>query len=254
MIGVLLVSAGDSGARVRELAADLNDLVTDAIRAVCRLLPLFIFASFSMQIWESGIKTLASLWKPIVLCAAVCAVFLAVKLIIVYLRLKVSAVVLLKKIFPAMVVGFSTASGSAAYSLCAEINEKELGIDPTLTRIGYPVASSIYCGCIAVLFILTAFTAGEQYGTGGSIGWMLTLWIVCTVVSFAAPPVTGGTMACVGILIKQLGLPGEAMAVAGLLSLVLDFVATGFSLGLRHLELLLQADRLDMLDHEVLRK
>lgn len=122
------------------------------------------------------------------------------------------------------------------------------------TRIGYPVASSIYCGCIAVLFILTAFTAGEQYGTGGSIGWMLTLWIVCTVVSFAAPPVTGGTMACVGILIKQLGLPGEVMAVAGLLSLVLDFVATGFSLGLRHLELLLQADRLDMLDHEVLRK
>lgn len=151
-------------------------------------------------------------------------------------------------------VGFSTASGSAAYSLCAEINEKELGIDPTLTRIGYPVASSIYCGCIAVLFILTAFTAGEQYGTGGSIGWMLTLWIVCTVVSFAAPPVTGGTMACVGILIKQLGLPGEVMAVAGLLSLVLDFVATGFSLSLRHLELLLQADRLDMLDHEVLRK
>ena len=44
------------------------------------------------------------------------------------------------------------------------------------------------------------------------------------------------------------------MAVAGLLSLVLDFVATGFSLGLRHLELLQQADRLDMLDHEVLRK
>ena len=117
-------------------------LVTEAIRAVCRLLPLFIFASFSMQIWESGIKTLASLWKPIVLCAAVCAVLL----------------------------------------------------------------------------------------------------------------VTGGTMACVGILIKQLGLPGEVMAIAGLLSLVLDFIATGFSLGLRHLELLLQADHLDMLDYEVLRK
>jgi ATP-binding cassette subfamily B protein len=66
--------------------------------------------------------------------------------------------------------------------------------------------------------------------------------------------VTGGTMACVGILIKQLGLPGEVMAIAGLLSLVLDFIATGFSLGLRHLELLLQADRLDMLDHEVLKK
>lgn len=61
-------------------------------------------------------------------------------------------------------------------------------------------------------------------------------------------------MACVGILIKQLGLPGESMAVAGLLSLVLDFIATGFNLGLRHLELILQADHLGMLDQEVLRK
>ena len=83
---------------------------------------------------------------------------------------------------------------------------------------------------------------------------MLTLWIVCTVVSYAVPPVTGGSMACVGILIRQLGLPGEAMAVAGLLSLVLDFVATGFNLGMRHLELLLQADHLDMLDQEVLKR
>ena len=254
VIGVLLVSAGDSGARVRELAADLNDLVTEAVRVVCRLLPLFIFASFSMQIWESGIKTLAGLWKPIVLCSAVCAILLAVKLFVVCLRLKVNAAVLLKKIFPSMVVGFSTASGSAAYSLCEEINEKKLGIEPMLSRVCNPVGSSIYCGCTAVRFVLVAFTAGEQYGVGGGISWMLTLWLVSTVVSFAVPPVTGGTMACVGILIKQLGLPGEVMAVSGLLSLVLDFIATGFSLGLRHLELILQADHLGMLDRDKLRK
>ena len=44
------------------------------------------------------------------------------------------------------------------------------------------------------------------------------------------------------------------MAISGLLALVLDFVATGFSLGLRHLELLLQAEHLGMLDHDVLQK
>ena len=254
MLGVLLVSAGPSGARVRELAADLGDIVTEAIRTVCRLLPLFIFASFTLQIWESGIKTLMGLWKPIVLCAAVCTIFLIVKLSYVCFRLKVTPALLLKKIFPSMVVGFSTASGSAAFSLCSEVNDKELGIDPTLTRIGYPIGSSIYSVCIAVLYVMTAYTAGELNGTGGSIGWMLTLWIVCTVVSFAVPPVTGGSMACVGIVIKQLGLPGEAMAIAGLLSLILDFIATGFGLGLRHLELILQADHLGMLDKEVLRK
>ena len=169
MLGVLLVSAGPSGTRVRELASDLSDIVTEAIRIVCRLLPLFIFASFSLQIWESGIKTLIGLWKPIVLCAAVCAIFLIVKLSFVCFRLKVNPVLLLKKIFPSMVVGFSTASGSAAFSLCSEVNEKELGIDPTLTRIGYPIGSSIYSVCIAVLYVMTAYTTGEIYGIGGNI-------------------------------------------------------------------------------------
>ena len=254
MLGILLLSSGDSGAKVRDLVSDLSGIMTEAICTVCRLLPLFILASFTLQIWESGIKALAGLWKPVVLFAGICAVLVLIKFSYVCVRLRVKPLILFRKIFPSMIVGFSTASSSAAYSVCTEVNEKKLGIDPILTQIGYPVGCSIYSIGDAILFVVSALYLGEKYGIGGGAGWMLTLWITCTVLSYAVPPVTGGNMACIGILIRQIGFPGQSMAVAGLLALVLDFVSTGFSLGLRHLELILQAEHLGMLDHDVLRE
>lgn len=50
----------------------------------------------------------------------------------------------------------------------------------------------------------------------------------------------------------QLVLPA-AFLLAGALGLILNFVVTGFGLGMRHLELTLQAEKLGMLDRDVLR-
>jgi Na+/H+-dicarboxylate symporter len=185
---------------------------------------------------------------------ALCTAFLLIKAAYVCTRLKVRGTVLLRKIFPGMLVGFTTASGSTAYSLCAEVNEKQLGIAPHLTRIGYPIGSQMYNVCLSTLFVLTAYTAAEAFGVGGGADWIVMLWIVSTIVSFAVPPVSGGSLACIGVLLSQLGIPGQALGLAGALGLILDFVVTGFGLGMRHMELVLQADKLGMLDRDVLRR
>lgn len=251
-LGVILLGMGERSARIKELLQDLHGLVMRAVQAVCRLLPLFIFASFTLQIWNSGMDTIIGLWKPIVISAALCTAFLLVKTAYVCIRLRVRAPVLLRKIFPGMLVGFTTASGSTAYSLCAEVNEKRLGIAPLLTRIGYPIGSQTYNVCLSTLFVLTAYTAAEAFGVGGGPGWILMVWIISTIVSFAVPPVSGGSLACIGVLLAQLGIPAEALGIAGALGLLLDFVVTGFGLGMRHLELVLQAEKLGMLDPDVL--
>lgn len=253
-LGVILLGMGERGARLKALLQDLHTLVMRAVRAVCRLLPLFIFTSFTLQIWSSGMDTIIGIWKPIAVSAALCTVFLAVKLAFVCTRMKVRVPVLLRKIFPGMLVGFTTASGSTAYSLCAEVNEKRLGIAPHLTRIGYPIGSQVYNVCLSTLFVLTAYTAAEAFGVGGGADWILMVWLVSTIVSFAVPPVSGGSLACIGVLLAQLGIPAQALGIAGALGLILDFVVTGFGLGMRHLELTLQAEKLGMLDRDVLRR
>ena len=253
-LGVILLGMGERSARIKALFQDFHGLVMQAVRVVCKLLPLFIFASFTLQIWSSGLDMIIGLWKPIAISVALCTVFLLIKAAYVCTRLKVRAPVLLRKIFPGMLVGFTTASGSTAYSLCAEVNEKQLGIAPHLTRIGYPIGSQMYNVCLSTLFVLTAYTAAEAFGVGGGADWIVMIWIVSTIVSFAVPPVSGGSLACIGVLLAQLGIPEQALGIAGALGLILDFIVTGFGLGMRHMELVLQADKLGMLDRDVLRR
>ena len=253
-LGVILLGMGERNARIKALLQDLHALVMQAVRVVCTLLPLFIFASFTLQIWSSGMDTIIGLWKPVVISVALCTSFLLVKAAWVCMRLKVPAPVLLRKIFPGMLVGFTTASGSTAYSLCAEVNDKQLGIAPHLTRIGYPIGSQMYNVCLSTLFVVTAFTAAEAFGIGGGADWIVMTWLVSTIVSFAVPPVSGGSLACIGVLLAQLGIPAQALGVAGALGLILDFIVTGFGLGMRHMELVLQAEKLGMLDRDVLRR
>ena len=60
-------------------------------------------------------------------------------------------------------------------------------------------------------------------------------------------------MVCLGILMAQLNIPSEGLAIAGTLALVLDFFCTAAKVLGQHLEMTLQACKLEMIDLEVLR-
>ena len=149
-----------------------------------------------------------------------------------------------------MIVGYSTASSSAAFGVCTKINEEEMGIAPSVHRIGYPIGIIMYATVNAMSFVLTGMFAAEAFGAASSLEWFVMLWFVGTVVSIATPPVAGGTLACIGIMLTQLGVEGQALAISGVLIMLLDFIATGTRLGMLHMELALQADYLGLLDKD----
>lgn len=73
-------------------------------------------------------------------------------------------------------------------------------------------------------------------------------------VIYASPQVSGGVLVSLGIILAQLIIPAVGLAVAGTLALILDFFSTGSKIAGQHLEMILQADHLDMLDRNILRK
>ena len=251
-IGFVIIGTDEKSGHVRELAVELHMIMTLAVRLLCRMLPLFLFSFLTLYIWENGFQTFLRLWKPVVICIVLCIFFLTAKTILVCYRTKVRLQVLYHKILPTMIVGFMTGSGSAAAGLCSVVNAKKLGIAPVIHNVGNPVGGVLYNSCLSTLLILSACYAAESSGVGGSPVWFLTLWIMGTILSFTIPPVSGGAVACLGLLLIQLGIPSGTAGTASILCLLLNFVCTGFGLGMRHLELILQADRLGMLDREIL--
>lgn len=253
LVGGILLATGSRSEHFRDFTLDFNTVVMQAIELVCRLLPLYIFASLTLEFWSNGAAALLGLWKPIALCAAVCALFFAVKTCVVAVRLNVPARVLVSKAAPGMLVGYATASSSSAFAVCSRQNEKALGISPKLSRVGIPVGNILYQSVYTCLFIIVVYYAAELYGTEVNPVWFLILWLSGTILSIAAPPVAGGALACFSILSSQLGIPEESLPLMATLNVLLDFICTGSKLGMMHLELILEADKLDLLDREMLR-
>ena len=252
MVGVVMLILGDKAEAVRTPINTTTVLFSDIISMICKLLPLYIFTSLLLLIWKNGVDIFIQLWKPLVFCVSICVLFLAVKIAYVCIRFRLNPIKFISTIKGTVFLGLVTASSSAILADVIKINETKLGISPKLNRFGVPFANLLIRSVVGMSLLLIVYYMAEYYCVPVNIGWFITAWIMCSVLSIAAPPVSGGMLVVTGMLMTQLGIPVEGLAVAGLLSLLTDFICTGTIAGLSHCELLINAGDLDMLDKEKL--
>ena len=253
-LGVLLLMLGSRTEGLQSLAVQCNVVVMRAVEIICLLLPLFIFSSLTLMFWENGMQAILRLWKPLAVCALCALCFITAELAAASIRLRVSPMLLVRKLWSAFLVGITTASSSAAIGLVLEINEKKLGIPDEINKFGVPVGNLLYSGMNAAYFLVIAYYLASVNGMQVDIVWYVVAWLLSCVLAPTVPPVSGGPLICVGVLLAQLGIPMESLAVAATLSMLFDFVETATRLCGNHLELVMLTDKLGMLDRETLEK
>ena len=254
LIGVVLLITGSQTENLRNIISECQIVIMRCVTAVCMLLPLYIFSSVVIQLWTSGPSMLMRFWKPLVLCVLFSAVILIVYTGYVCWKLKVKPSVLVSKLMPDFIIAISTSSSSAAFASGMEINEKKLGIDQAFSRMAFPIGGIMFAGSFSMLYVMTGAFIAECYGVHADIAWWITMWIVCSLLSLATPPVAGGNISCLSVLFAQMHIPAEGLALAVALGMFMDFICTGTRIPALHMELILQADRLDLIDREILRK
>lgn len=179
---------------------------------------------------------------------------MAVYFVITCRKLKVKISVLLPKLLPDYIIGLTTASSSAAFATTMDINEYKLGIDPAYSRTAVPIGTMLFAGTSTLLYLGIVVFLADRYGVKADAGWWIILWIVCPLFTMATPPVSGGSISCLSVLIVQMGIPQEAVAIGATATIVLDFLTTSSRIFIAHLEAILQADRLGLLNREILQK
>ena len=185
-------------------------------------------------------------------CFLVCLVLMIIKFAYVCFRFRIPPLLLLSKTKGTILIGLVTASSSAAFSDMLNVNEKRLGISPKLNCFGMPFANLLVGSTSGVLLVVILYYLAEYYAVPVNIEWFLILWVMCSIMSMAAPPVSGGMLVVTGMLMLQLNIPSEGLAIAGLLSIIMDFIATASKIGITHYEMIIQAYKLNMLDRSVL--
>lgn len=242
--------------RAERLTTTIDDLYTvflQAVNYICKFLPLFIFTSLISILWsDDGSDSVLQLWKPTLALIAVYLFMILLYVVYVAVRYRVSVWVLLKKIMPSTLIGLTTASSTAAFSKINEVNEA-LGIEKNCSDFTVPIGVQLYCGAGSAVFIAIAYFLAESFGVSVNPNWFINAAIISLIVSLSSPPVSGGTTICLNVMMATLTLPQEGLAIASALALVFDFISTGSYIAMRHMEMVIQAGHLEMLDTDVLR-
>ena len=238
---------------MQDVVIQANNISMTIMGLISRLLPAYIFASLTMLIWQNGIETFKTVWKPLVLGFIIQHIIMFIKVGTTSVKCKVSPILMLKKTAASYLVGMSTASSSAALGLALETNEKKLGVSKELSNFGQPLANILNCSTTSMAFVCLIFYLAEINGTPVNIGWFICVVVGVSILSFAMPPVPGGPLICLGVMLAQFGIPAEYLPLAGTIAMLFDFPLTATRLVTAHMELVLESKHWKTLDSKILK-
>lgn len=253
-IELVLLMLGERASAVTEFTEQANSVVQFMMEIFGKGIPLFVFVSLFSLIITDILDGIGGVVKGILLCMAVCVVWPLLYALAASVKLRVSFPLLLRKLLPTYLIGLTTASSSAALSTNLETCEKRLGISSKITGFGVPLGQVVFKTGGAMGFLMMALGLAENYKVAVTLPWTVTAVLITGILAVAAVPVPGGYIPCYTVLLAQLGLPEEAIALAIAANVILDFFMTSCGLSCLQSELALVSRKLGLLDMELLRK
>ena len=254
LIGMIILANKNKLKRTNTMVIEMNYISISVVETICRFLPIYIFVTLTILFWEDGIGIAVKIWKPLLFYALMSFSCAFLSILHVSIKLKAKLSVLINKIKPTFLIGLTTASSMAAFSRVIDINEKKLGISPEVTKFGVPIGN-LLCSTTTGLSIVTiTYYLTDYYNMSVNVGWFLSLWFMAFVFAESLPPVSGGLLICLGIIISSLGIPKTGLAIAGTMALIFDFIDTSCRIVMSHMQLSLSANKLHKLDLDILRK
>lgn len=252
-VGVVALSLIRKMHALTEWTMQFNILVQTLIEVIIRMLPVVVFISVFNLCVKDAVRELKAVYRFPLYHLIFCAVLLALLLIRTAITQKVNPWLLLKKMFPTLVITLSTASSSAAFSTTIETCEKKFGIDGRIVKVGVPLSQSLFKPSAIIEDLVGVFCIAQIYGVDLSWSTVIPLLLTVYVLALAAPPLPGAAISCFALLFDQCGIPAEAISVIIALNAVTDRITTPTLMLAGQLEMAQLASSLNKLDRNVLR-
>lgn len=252
--GAALLALGGKASLVVSFVEQANALVQLVLEAICSLISISIFITVYNMILTGSFSALAEVYKAPLLIVLGCVFSMAVYVVWICLKYKVSPAVFLRKAMPTFLIGLTTASSSAAMSGMMDACKKQYGIEDKFVNFAVPLGQILFALGSVVDFVVLSFCMAEVCQVAVTPVWLVTAIFTSLILTVAAPPIAGGGVALFTILFTQLGIPSEGLAIAVAIDVIADFLVTATNVFCRQSEIVLLAGKLNRLDSARLRQ
>ena len=253
-VGVALLILGERVSAAQNTLLQINEAVQFLMSALGKIIPLFVFLSLFNLVISDFDSGFSSMFKVLVIAIPGCLLLTLFYVFAAAARLKVSPVLLMRKMLPTYLIALTTASSAAALATNLETCVKELGIPKKIADFSIPLGQVLYKPGFVVGFFAMILCMAESYDVPITPLFLFMSVLTIGLLSMAVPPIPGGPLSVFTVMFAQLGIPAEAIALAVAINAILDFFMTAAGVACLQIQVTLAADGVGMLDKKKLKK
>ena len=196
-----------------QIIVDFNEVIITVIRYVMYLAPLGIFALIASTISHLGLQIILPLVKYLLVYGLGTILFLGIWILVITLYCKVSPLRLITNMKNMSVMALATTSSAITLPVALEETETKLGLSKRITNLVLPLGMSSNSNGSAMHMAFTVMTIAQMYQLDFDITKMIYLAITATFVSLANAVVPGAGLVSLAVIVPQMGLPIESIAI-----------------------------------------
>lgn len=202
---------------VYDVCVQLAALILSIIRKVMLVAPIGIFCYVGSMIGTLGLQVLIPVVMYLVVMAIAVFVMFAVWIALVSIRCGYSPVKLIKKMWPMSALALGTISSAVTLPTALEDTKNKLGCDPEIADLLLALGMPLNSNGAAIHLSVTAITIAQIYGIVFNPGQLFYVLVISFLLSLANAVSPGASLVSLTMIVPQLGLPMESIAIfAGL--------------------------------------
>lgn len=231
MFGAAIVLAGDKAKRISQLFDSANEVLMRLIMVIMELAPygiFFLLADLFTRLKLGDIAHLIGYFMVVVLALLVQLLLVYSSIMVVFKRK--SPWWFLKSVYPAMLFAFSVSSSSVSIPVTLKTARERLKVGDSAASFIIPLGATINMDGTAIMQgVATVFIAHAYHVTLGFTGY-LTVILMATLASVGTAGVPGIGLITLAMVLQQVGLPVEGIALIIGVDRLLDMLRTAVNI------------------------
>ena len=205
----------------------INDVMMKILEIILKIAPLGIFCLIAKTFATQGIETIIELLKYFLVVILV----LALQVLLVYVpMIKALGNIKIRNFFfgikDAILFAFSTSSSSATIPITLRVLENNLNVEKRIASFTVPLGATINMDGTAIMQGVASVFIANLYGVDLQLSDFATIILTATLASVGTAGVPGVGIIMLSMVLNQVGLPLEGVAIIMGVDRFLDMLRT----------------------------
>jgi Na+/H+-dicarboxylate symporter len=231
LFGIAISLAGKPGERIAALFNDFNEVIMKLVTLLMNVAPYGVFCLMAQLFTSLGLDAIVNLMEYFLVLAGTLLLHGLVTYSIMFRAFTgLNPLIFLKKMEDAVMFAFSTASSNATIPVTMETATRRMGVDNKIAAFTVPLGATINMDGTAIMQgVATAFIA-QAFNIDLTFNDYLMVIMTATLASVGTAGVPGVGLIMLAMVLNQVGLPVEGIALIIGVDRLLDMIRTAVNI------------------------